>query len=54
MTDTAEQVAAEAIEKGMPVFEALSDAEKALAILSANDEGSRSYATPDEVRAKKP
>jgi hypothetical protein len=53
VTSAAEQIATQAIEKGIPVFETLSNAEQALAILSADNERSRSYAAPDETRAKK-
>jgi len=42
----ADQIATQAIEKGMPAFQAL-------AILSADDDRARSYSAPDEVRAKK-
>lgn len=49
----ADQIANQAIEKGVPAFQTLSNAEQALAILSADDDRARSYSAPDEVRAKK-
>jgi hypothetical protein len=48
----AEQIANQAIAKGIPVFKTFSNAEQALAILAADDEQARSYSAPDEVRAK--
>lgn len=49
----ADQIANQAIEKGVPAFQTLSNAEHALAVLSADDARARSYSAPDEVRAKK-
>ena len=49
----AAQIAAFAIEKGEPIFATLSDPERALEILSRDDEEARSYSGPDEVRAMK-
>jgi hypothetical protein len=49
----AEQIANQAIAKGIPVFKTFSNPEQALAILAADDEQARSYSAPDEVRAKK-
>jgi hypothetical protein len=49
----ADQIAAYASEKGEPVFAKLSSPESALQILASDDEKAKSYAAPDEVRAKK-
>jgi hypothetical protein len=48
---TASEIAAFALEKGEPIFAALSDPERCLEILSRDDDQARTYSGPDEVRA---
>ena len=47
----ASEIAAFALEKGEPIFAALSDPKRALDILSGDDEETRTYSAPDEARA---
>jgi hypothetical protein len=47
------EIATLALEKGEPLFAALSDPRRALEILSGDDDEARTYAAPDEVRAMK-
>lgn len=50
---TAEQIVAYAITKGEPLLSELSDPERALQLLCGDDVEGRSYAGPDDIRAKK-
>jgi hypothetical protein len=47
----ASEMAAFALEKGEPIFAALSDPKRALEILSGDDDEARTYSGPDEARA---
>ena len=53
LANITDQIATYAMEKGLPVFETLSNPEQALRVLAADDETARSYAGPEDVRAKK-
>ena len=53
IAEVADQIAAYASEKGEPVFAKFSSPESALQILASDDEKAKSYAAPDEMRAKK-
>jgi len=52
VTSTAREMAAYAIEMSESVFPELSDADRALGILSRDDDLSRTYKGPDEARGK--
>jgi hypothetical protein len=53
LSRVASEMAEFALEKGEPIFVALSDRSRALEILSRDDAEARSYTGPDEVRAMK-
>ncbi|MGC4054749.1 MAG: hypothetical protein QM757_38375 [Paludibaculum sp.] len=53
LSSVASEIASFALEKGEPIFAALSDQSHALEILSRDDDEARSYVGPDEVRAMK-
>jgi hypothetical protein len=50
---TASEIAAFALEHGEPILADLSDSNRALEILSGDDEEARTYSGPDDVRAMK-
>lgn len=53
VADVASQMAVYGLDKCEPMFASLSNIDNALAALSGEDQKSRTYAGPDEVRAKK-